>query len=59
MLDRKTATWAERKEEKERIDDLFRRNKIGHPTYILSLEILGFRNREANDEANYVETNRR
>lgn len=53
-LDRRTATWAERKEEKERLDDLFRRGKLGRAAYILSLEFMGFREREAKDEADYI-----
>lgn len=50
MIDRRTATWAELKEEKERFDALFLAGKIGKPTYILSLNILGFRDREAQAE---------
>lgn len=54
MLDRRTATWEERKEEKERLDALYRAGKIGRPAYILSLEFLGFREREAKAEADYI-----
>lgn len=54
MLDRRVATWAERKEEKERFDRLFLERKIGEPTYILSLQCLGFRETEAKAELSYI-----
>lgn len=50
MIDRRTATWAELKEEKERMDALWRQRKILDAAYILSLNILGFSDREAKDE---------
>lgn len=54
MLDRRTATWAERKAEKEALDAHFLAKRIGEPTYILSLQILGFRETEAKAELNYI-----
>lgn len=50
MLDRRTATWADLKERKEAYDAHFRAGRIGEPTYIVSLGILGFTAREAKDE---------
>ena len=54
MLDRRTATWADRKEQKERFDRLFLEKKIGEITYLVSLEHLGFRTREAQAELDYI-----
>lgn len=54
MIERKTATWDDRKEQKEKLDGDLRAGRIGEPTYILSLEILGFRPREARDEMGYA-----
>lgn len=54
MVDR-WASWTERKEAKEVHDNNFRKGIIGRATYILSLEIMGFRAREAKDEADYIE----
>lgn len=54
MLDRRTATWAEFKERKEVHDANFLAGRIGEPTYILSLELLGFREREAREELNVL-----
>lgn len=55
MLDRRMPDyWEDRKAHKERYDALLREGKIGEPTYLLSLEILGFRPREAKEELNYV-----
>lgn len=50
ILDRRTATWAERREEKERFDALLLSGKIGESTYVLSLNFLGFRDKEAKAE---------
>lgn len=50
MLDRRYATWAELKERKELRDAELRRGAIGEATYLLSLRILGYTDREARDE---------
>ena len=49
-IDRRTATWRELHEEKERMDALYAAGKLGPAAYKLSLEILGYRPREAKEE---------
>ena len=50
MTDRHTETWAELKERKEVHDANLLAGRIGEPTYLLSLRILGYTDREARDE---------
>lgn len=54
MIDRRTATWQELKELKEVHDMHLLKGVIGEPTYLVSLRILGFSEREARDELAYI-----
>lgn len=54
MLDRRSATWEERKEQKEALDARFKSGILEAAAYILSLELLGFRESEARTELNYI-----
>ena len=55
MLDRRSQDyWFEMTERKKVQDDNFRSGRIGEATYLVSLRILGFTDREASEELNML-----
>lgn len=51
--------WKTLRFRKEQRDDEFRKGLIGEPTYILSLQFLGYLTREAQTEANLIKMDMR